>query len=142
MKNIIFALLAFIAIDSNACSVSKERSLSDKFAAADHVALVKIISTRLVVDGTKKDVWERETVEATYEVIEAFKGKHNPPIAREMVFGPGNCMMGLLAGNTYILFLEGPQRAAGWLGGSQMLWNVDGTAVKPMLVELRSMKEK
>lgn len=142
MKFPSFILLAILSAQSLACSVSKAPSLSEKFGAAEGVALVKIISTRLVVDNNRKDEWERETVEATYEVLEAFKGDHSRPIVREMVFGPGNCTIPLLTGNMYFLFIEKGSKTINWPSGSEMIWNIDGDNVKPILTELRSLKTR
>jgi len=141
MKILVFILLAITSVQGLACSrLGKEPSLTEKFVEADGVALVKITSTRLVVDDSTKDVWERETVEATYDVLEAFKGDHSRPVVREMVFGPGNCTFPLLTGNIYVLFIEKGNRSISSMNGTQILWNVDGTEVKPMLAQLRSLK--
>ena len=139
-----FAVLALLATPTSlwACSVDKERSLAEKYAEADRVVLAKIQSTRLVVDATKEAEWERESVEATYEVLESFKGSGEKQIAREMVFGPGNCTLGLLSGSVYVLFLSGPQQYVGWPGGSFMTWNIDGKEVKPILTELRALRDR
>ena len=138
------AALALLATPTSlwACSVVKEKSLAEKYGEADRGVLARIQSTRLVVDATKEAEWERESVEATYEVLESFKGTGEEPIAREMVFGPGNCTLGLLAGNVYVLFLNGPKQYVGWPGGSFMTWNVDGTEVKPRLAELRTLRDR
>ena len=135
-KLLSFVLLTILSAQSFACSVSKEPALSEKFAAAGGVALVKIISTRLIVDNSKKDEWERETVEATYEVLEAFKGDHSRPVIREMVFGPGNCTVPLLTGNMYFLFIQKENGTINWTTRSEMIWNIDGDNVKPILAEL------
>ncbi|MCS0585183.1 hypothetical protein NX784_26710 [Massilia pinisoli] len=141
MKKLIFFLLAMASAQVPACSrLGKEPSLAEKFVEADSVALVKIISTRLVVDDTKKEVWDRETVEATYDVLETFKGDHSRPVVREMVFGPGNCTLPLLTGNIYVLFIENGTRSISSMNGTEMLLNVDGTEVKPMLAQLRALK--
>jgi hypothetical protein len=143
MKRLIFTLLAMLSAQCLACSrLEKESSLAEKVNDADGVALVKITSTRLIVDDSKKDEWERETVEATYDVLEAFKGDHSRPVVREMVFGPGNCTIPLLSGNIYVLFIEKGNRLTSSMNGTQMLWNVDGTEVKPMLIQLRSLKSR
>ena len=143
MKKQLFIVLAMLSAQCFACSrLGKEPSMAEKFTQADGVALVKITSTRLIVDESKKDKWERETVEATYDVLEAFKGDHNHPVVREMVFGPGNCTIPLLAGNTYVLFIEKDHRSISSINGTEMIWNVDGTEVKPMLTELRSLKNR
>ena len=75
-------------------------------------------------------------------LLEQLKGNSSPPIAREIVYGPGNCMIGLLTGSYYVFFLEGEERFAGWPGGSFMTWNLEATQVDPVIEELRELSAK
>jgi len=136
------ASLAFLFLlpQAWACSVSNEPTVEEQFDDAAHVALVRIVSTQLVPYDLGDEDWIEELVEAKYEVIEEFKGSHDPPIARELVFGPGNCMMGFATGNKYLLFLSEPGRIAGWPGGSILVFNIEGTEVIPLLEELRALR--
>ena len=144
MKIQFFLVLLFLLVTNTAycCSVLREPTTVEKFEQADHVVIAKITSTRLVLNEEAEDEYDREFVEATYEVIEQLKGDSSPPIARELVYGPGNCMMGLLTGSYYVFFLEGEERFAGWPGGSFMTWNLEATQVVPVLEELRKLSAR
>jgi len=134
-------LLALLLIPNAwACSVLGEPTIEENYSAADHVALVRIMSTHLVPYDLGDEDWLEELVEARYEVIEEFKGSHDPPVARELVYGPGNCMLGLATGNYYLLFLSEPGRIAGWPGGSTLIFNLEGTEIAPIIEQLRDLR--
>ena len=125
-----------------ACSVPSGLSTAEKFDEAEHVFVAKIISANLVMYESAEFKWEKEVVVAKYELIEQFKGNSNPPIVREGVFGPGNCMMGLLVGNNYFFFLDNSERYAGWPAGSFMTWNLEGEQAIAFLEELRGLSNE
>ncbi|MBV8536257.1 MAG: hypothetical protein JO128_11730 [Alphaproteobacteria bacterium] len=78
-------------------------------------------------------------VEASFRTIEIFKGY--PPAdgkVRSPAFGPGNCSVPLLAGSDYILFLY-ENNLVLLPGGSELVFNLEGTEVKKALGELREL---
>lgn len=79
-------------------------------------------------------------VEGTFRVLEILKGKP-PEDARvqDLVFGPGNCSLGLFAGLDYLFFLRGDKWVL-WPTGSRAFINLQGTEPQKILEHLRKLK--
>ena len=129
---------------ASACSPLKELTLEEQFDKADDVALVRTLDAKLTNVTIEGDRQPRtyEMVEARYEVLEGFKGKHEPAVARALVYGPGNCMTALLVGSMYVVFLKNPHRVAGWPEGTFLLWNLEAPKVKSTLDALRRLSKE
>ena len=82
-------------------------------------------------------------VEAEFRVVEILKGQ--PPSdgkVRDLVFGPGNCSLGLLAGLDYLFFIQDDQyNFVLWPTGSRPFININGTESVKLLQDLRRLKE-
>lgn len=82
-------------------------------------------------------------VEATFRTIEIFKGQPPPDgKVRSFVFGPGNCSVPLLAESDYLFFLYDSNRVLLLPGGSDLVWDVKGTAATKVFEELRELAKK
>ena len=135
-------LLIFIGIacpSAYACSFA-EKTPEQRFMNATRVFRAKIISTELSTD--RMDGEKFEIVKAKYSLIESYKGK-NPKkgIVKEIPFGPGNCMLGLLTGLEYVIYLEGNDYVT-MPSGSWGYFNAEGTEVVPELEKLRALANK
>jgi len=79
-------------------------------------------------------------VEGTFRVVEILKGK--PPEdakVQDLVFGPGNCSLGLFAGLDYLFFLRGDKWVL-WPTGSRAFINLQGTEPQKIIEQLRKLK--
>lgn len=80
-------------------------------------------------------------VEGDFRIIETLKG--TPPSdgkVRDVVFGPGNCSLGLMAGLDYLFFVNDSQEFVSWPTGSRPFINIEGTEPKKLLENLRALK--
>lgn len=118
-------------------------TIMEKYENAEHVLTAKIVSAKLIKNENSINEYNRELVEATYELIEQFKGDSNPPVVRAEVFSPGNCMLGLQVGSTYLFYLSDFGSFSRWPTSSSFVtWNLEGTLVVPELEELRELRAK
>ncbi|TPV57411.1 hypothetical protein FJ444_13545 [Aestuariibacter sp. GS-14] len=129
-----FAVL--ISSDCWACSFP-EKTREEMFDDAERVFIGRIISTQL-----KTEIIENETldvVNATYQLVESFKGE-NPQIGivKEIPFSPGNCMLGLLTGLEYVIYLE-DHHFVTLPSGSWGYFNAEAKDVKEELNKLRDI---
>jgi len=83
-------------------------------------------------------------VEGEFRVVEIFKGI--PPSdgkARDFIFGPGNCSLGLLAGLDYLFFIEDARENFVLLpSGSRAFVNINGTEPKRLFETLRRLRSE
>ncbi|MBB6088659.1 hypothetical protein [Wenzhouxiangella marina] len=111
----------------------------ETFERADRVFRAKIIATELRQEDIEGE--SREVVYATYQLLESFKGE-NPHIGlvKEYPFAPGNCMLGLLTGLEYVVFLKDGLFVT-MPDGSWGYFNVEGSEVAPEIEKLRSFAD-
>ena len=141
MKNIIlFLSIVSISLNAFACSFPN-RNDEEKFANADRVFRAKIIATKLVTEEIHGD--KGEVIHATYKLIESYKGKTpQEGIVRELPFGPGNCMIGLMTGTEYIIYIDNKYNFVTLPSGSWGYFNAEGTEVQSKINELRERAKK
>lgn len=95
-----------------ACSCAKNQTERSLFDEAEYVAHVKITAAELrdTNELASDDDMLNETpeyVRVSFEEVEIFKGaKFSPHYLRELPFANGNCMLGLLPGLEYVIFLR------------------------------------
>jgi len=138
IKLFILLFLAAEYSDAFACSFSRPTSL-ETFERADRVFRAKIIATELRQEDFEGE--DREVVYATYKLLESFKGE-NPQtgLIKEYPFAPGNCMLGLLTGLEYVVFLKDGLFVT-MPDGSWGYFNVEGSEVAPEIEKLRSFAD-
>lgn len=77
-----------------------------------------------------------------FRLIETLKG--SPPAngtVRDLVYGPGNCSLGLLAGNDYVFFLQDEYKGVVLhLSGSRMIFDLEARQVRAFLDKLRALR--
>ncbi|WP_413663468.1 hypothetical protein [Microbulbifer sp. CNSA002] len=135
-KIIITLLLSVIGQDVLACSFS-ERSGEEKFKDANRVFRAKIVGTQLGTENLEGETFE--IVKAKYKLIESYKGRNTKSgYVKELTFSPGNCMLGLLTGMEYIIYL-GDTDFVTLPSGSWGYFNPEGTQVLPELEKLRAL---
>ena len=103
---------AFASATADACSRDPRPGDRQLFDEARQVFAARVVSTQVKRMPRKdcEDVGlaggDCDYVEARYELVESFKGR--PPRrgrVSELVFAPGNCSLGLLAGHHYVFYL-------------------------------------
>lgn len=100
-----------LSLDAFACSTRNDEHPTDeqlyKSASAVFVAhITKTEEKSSPVGGDKRLPWP--IVEGNFKLIEILKGE--PPAdgkVKDLVFGPGNCSLGLFAGLDYVFFCPG-----------------------------------
>ena len=135
-KLTILFILSWTSSIGLACSFP-ERTIEEQFRDAERVFSAKIVSTKLKsesLDGQKFEV-----VNATYALIESFKG-NNPKkgVVKELPISPGNCMLGLLTGVRYVFFLEDDGFVT-IFSGSWAYSNPEGSEVIQEVEKLRAL---
>lgn len=138
-KEIMKSIAVFLLLFSPACLCCSfpEQSDLERFNNARAVFHAKIIGTELGVET--HDGNETEVVFVTYKLIESFKGtQESTGIVKEIPFSPGNCMLGLLTGLEYIIYLEEHDFVT-IPSGSWGFFNRKGNHVAPKLKELREL---
>lgn len=79
---------------------------------------------------------------ATYKLLESYKGSNlDEGILKGLPYGPGNCMLLLLTGAEYIVYLQDNDFVM-FSTGSWSYFNAKGTEVKPELAKLRELKNE
>ncbi len=139
MRNLtLLFVLCLISPFSDACSFP-EKTDEEQFSEANRVFRAKVIATKLA--NEKHDGENYEVVLATYKLLESFKGS-NPDegILKGLPYGPGNCMLPLLTGAEYVVYLQDNDLVL-FSTGSWSYFNAEGTDVKPKLAKLRELKE-
>jgi len=138
-------LVCLLVLPAMACS-SLEPPPTDEelFQQATAVFLAHVVRTEekqyVWPDAANSKPWP--IVEGNYQIVEVLKGQ--PPAdgkVRDLVFGPGNCSLGLLVGMDYLFFIQpGPNNFVLWPTGSRMIINREGTEVVKLLEKLRKLK--
>ena len=135
---ILLTILVIFSFNSIACSFP-ERSDSEIFNDAKKVFRAKIIATELATeihDGEKVEV-----ILATYQLVESYKGDlPRKGKVKELPFGPGNCMVGLMTGLEYVIYLEEHDFVT-LPSGSWGFFNSEGKDVAPKLEKLKGVAE-
>ncbi|WP_376693997.1 hypothetical protein [Wenzhouxiangella sp. EGI_FJ10409] len=131
-------VLATLMLDAFACSGSRPNTI-ETFERADRVFRAKIIATELKLEEFEGE--SREVVHATYDLLESYKGE-NPQngLLKELPFAPGNCMLGLLTGVEYVVFLKDSLYVT-MPSGSWAYINAEGSDVAPELEKLRAFAD-
>lgn len=130
-----------------ACSCGNQTE-SEQFQEATYIARVRVTATELrSIKDLRDEIpdykhWENdisEYVRVSYEEIEAFKGgEKRPRYLRELIFAPGNCMLGLLTGMEFVVYLSNKSNSFVTIcSGSFGYLNAQGTEVAPVLDRLR-----
>jgi hypothetical protein len=153
VRALIGALLLSMGGAACACS-SRESSASDeeRYGKASAVFVAHIVrtdETRASVRGSNEPL---AIVEGTFRVVEVLKGR--PPEdrkIRDLVYGPGNCSLGLLAGIDYLVFLykdsyvlwpgEAESNFVLWPGGSRPFIDISASEPKRLLEKLRALRK-
>jgi hypothetical protein len=120
---ILVSLVAFACTGANAIACSSKHPPTDAelFERADEVFIAKITATKLARFGRDvcDDVEECEYVRGDYELVDSFKGKpHRRGYVSDVVLGPGNCSLGLVAGWYYVFYVTDEYRMVLTPGGS------------------------
>ena len=138
IRIVIVFMLTTLAIDAFACSFSRPNTI-ETFERADRVFRAKIIATELKQEEFENE--SQEVVHATYELLESFKGE-NPQngMVKEIPFASGNCMLGLLTGLEYVIFLKDNLYVT-MPDGSWAYINAEGSDVVPELEKLRAFAD-
>jgi hypothetical protein len=134
--------LQFTASSAMACSIlgepPSERQLFEKAASVFVAHVFRTEEKQLPVGPNKTSI---PVVEGDFRIIETLKG--TPPSdgkVRDVVFGPGNCSLGLMAGLDYLFFINDGQVFVSWPTGSRPFINIEGTEPKKLLENLRALK--
>ena len=138
--NRLLVVLIFTTVTSSAfaCSGSRPNTI-ETFERADRVFRAKIIATELTQEEFEGE--SHEVVHATYDLLESYKGE-NPQkgLLKELPFAPGNCMLGLLTGMEYVVFLKDDLYVT-MPDGSWAYINAEGSDVAPELEKLRAFAD-
>ena len=136
------SLLAVVAQSALACSTVGEKPTdAELFAKAHSVFLAHIVRTDEKAPRT--DIFKASVsyVEGDFQVVEVLKGQ--PPAdgkVNDLVFGPGNCSLGLLAGLDYLFFIQDEKtKMVLWPTGSRAFINREGTEAVKLLTQLRAL---
>lgn len=118
-------VLALAAPPADACSRRHHPTDEQLFDEATHVFVARVVSTQLKrLRGRECEVGDLddddcEYVEARYELAESLKGSPGRRgKVRDLVFGPGNCSLGLLAGIYYVFYLDSDHNWVPHINGS------------------------
>lgn len=139
MRNLtLIFILCVLSPFSAACSFP-EKTDEEQFSEAKRVFRAKIVATKLA--NEEHDGEHYEVVLATYKLLESYKGS-NPKegVVKGLAYGPGNCMLPLLTGAEYVIYLQDVDFVL-ISTGSWSYFNAEGTDVKPKLAKLRELKE-
>ena len=145
---ICYALLTASVSTAQACSPSPSdppQSQPQLFARASTVFVAHLLRTEEIAAATPLNPEPGPVVEATFQTIEVFKGQPPPDQrVRSPVFAPGNCSVPLLAGSDYLFFLYSADANFVLMlpGGSTLIWDVNGSATKEELGQLRKLAKK
>ena len=132
-------ILCVISPLSVACSFP-EKTDEEQFSEANRVFRAKVVATKLA--NEKHDGEKYEVVLATFKLLESYKGS-NPDegILKGLPFSPGSCMLPLLTGAEYVIYLQDNDFVL-LSTGSWSYFNAEGIDVKPKLAKLREMKNE
>lgn len=117
MRRVAFAALivciAIAAPVADACSRLNPITDAQLFSGAEKVFVARILATeikrmpRRECDAEDLDEDDCMYVQGKYELVEALKGApRTRGKVRDLVFGPGNCSLGLLAGFYYVFYVD------------------------------------
>jgi hypothetical protein len=113
LRVVVAMLAAMVAPAADACSRRFHPTDAQLFSEAEHVIVARVVSTQLrqlprkecEADGLDED--ECSYVEAKYELSDVLKGSlRGRGKVRDLVFGPGNCSLGVLAGFYYVFYID------------------------------------
>ena len=132
------ALFALVSGHALACStLGPPPTDEEQFNKASAVFVGHVTKTEEVSLSFNGMPTKVPAVEGTVRVVEVLKGE--PPAdgkVQDLVFGPGNCSLGLFAGLDYLFFLHGDKWVL-WPGGSKTFININGTEPRQLLEKLR-----
>lgn len=118
-------VLALAAPPADACSRRTHPTDAELFSEAKHVFVARVVSTQLKrmrgreCEAEDLDDDDCEYVEARYEIAESLKGSpERRGKVRDLVFGPGNCSLGLLTGFFYVFYLDSDHNWVPHINGS------------------------
>ncbi|WP_154223411.1 hypothetical protein [Marinicella rhabdoformis] len=144
MKKII-ATITFSLISSLSFGFQcgPEKSEKEKFKEAKSVLLFQVVATELKT--TEFDGQEVGYSQATYRLIESFKGSEEKEGKVVEVLGYGTGLVGLIPGIYYLAFLGESNEYAKypWLTICDVelsTFNIEGTEVEKKLEKIRALK--
>jgi len=98
---------------AEACSRRVQPTDAQLFSEAEHVFVAKVVATTLrqvprrQCEAEELNEDECAYVEGRYELVQTLKGTpRRRGTVRDLVFGPGNCSLGLLAGFYYVFYMD------------------------------------
>jgi hypothetical protein len=150
-KQLLVLPLLFFVHSELVCACSCISATEEEyFAAAAYVAHIKVTAAILrpiqELKGEVPDIDDTvdkipEYVRVSFDALAVFKNTGQlPPYLREIPFGPGNCMIGLMPGMEYVIYLDADAKGFTSLcSGSFGIFNREGTEVRPKLQRLREM---
>lgn len=141
LRNFTFLLFQIITLPSFACSRlpgAPEPTNRDLFREAKSVFIAHVYRTEEESFLLKPNNAPISVVVGEFRVVEVLKG--SPPAdrkIRDLVFGFGNCSLGLMAGLDYVFYVREGEELVLWPGGSRPLLNIEGKEAKEFLETLR-----
>lgn len=140
----IILLAALAASAANACSSRYHPTDDQLFSEAEHVIVARVVSTRLRAmprnecEADALDEDECTYVEAKYELFDVLKGsRRGQGKVRDLVFGPGNCSLGLLTGFYYVFYIDKQHDWVPHIGGSFPLGQFYGERERQVVETIR-----
>jgi len=135
--------LAVSALRAEACSIRDLATEEEKFAQAKEVFLARVVRVEESGKAERIGGTEIKTVQGTYKLVEVFKGdpKDNDTVV-DLVFNPGNCSLGIMAGLHYVFFIRPDNRLVLWVYGSRGYINLDGSVPKADFARFRELARK
>ncbi len=143
--SVALAVLAVMtAPAADACSRRPNPTDAQLFSEAEHVIVARVVSTELRqmprsgCDADGLDDNECSYVEAKYELSEVLKGSvRGRGKVRDLVFGPGNCSLGVLAGFYYVFYIDKEHNWVPHINGSFPLGPVYGERERQAVERVR-----
>lgn len=141
-KLIFLIILIFVPSIVFPCSFLP-RTDEEYFKEARAVFRGKVVETRLSIIHNPANPKEKvKVVEGKVIVTEKFKGEPPPSgYVKDLVFGPGNCSLGLFAGMEYVFYLADNDFVL-LPTGSFAFFNAEGSQVKIELEKLRELSRR
>jgi hypothetical protein len=142
MKSTVVLISLIIGVLLNtslhACSCVKS-SIEEKYKESSTVFIGHIVLAKEVADDPRAQKYHSNRyIEATYNVIEVFKGKpDNTGVVTDGVFTGGSCSVGMLPGVDYIIYLYKTNNVS--ICNGTQFYNT--TRDKELIEKLRMLRE-
>jgi hypothetical protein len=120
---VLFICIGIAAPAAEACSRRTKPTDAQLFSEAESVFVARVLTTKVRRASRwqcdAEEVGECEYVEGRYELVDVLKGApRSRGKVRDLVFGPGNCSLGLLAGFYYVFYVN---------NGDNFVLHIDGS---------------